>query len=51
MQSKKKHGITALYPRLSRDDDVQGDSNSIVNQKSCFPSMQKTIISRIPNSM
>ncbi len=33
MQSKKKHGITALYPRLSRDDDVQGDSNSIVNQK------------------
>ena len=31
MQSKKKHGITALYPRLSRDDDVQGDSNSIVN--------------------
>lgn len=33
MQSKKNHGITALYPRLSRDDDVQGDSNSIVNQK------------------
>ena len=32
MQSKKNHGITALYPRLSRDDDVQGDSNSIVNQ-------------------
>ena len=31
--SKKQHGITALYPRLSRDDDVQGDSNSIVNQK------------------
>ena len=36
MQSKKNHGITALYPRLSWDDDVQGDSNSIVNQKSCF---------------
>lgn len=33
MQSKKNHGITALYPRLSRDDDIQGDSNSIVNQK------------------
>lgn len=32
MQSKKNHGITALYPRLSRDDDIQGDSNSIVNQ-------------------
>ena len=25
--------ITALYCRLSRDDDQQGDSNSIVNQK------------------
>ncbi len=25
--------ITALYERLSRDDDQQGDSNSIVNQK------------------
>ena len=25
--------ITALYERLSRDDDQTGDSNSIVNQK------------------
>ena len=25
--------ITALYCRLSRDDDVQGDSNSIANQE------------------
>ena len=25
--------ITALYERLSRDDDQSGDSNSIVNQK------------------
>ena len=35
MQSRagNKHGITALYPRLSRDDDMQGDSNSIVNQE------------------
>ena len=24
--------ITALYCRLSRDDELQGDSNSIVNQ-------------------
>ena len=30
-QTEKK--ITALYERLSRDDDVAGDSNSIVNQK------------------
>ncbi len=26
--------ITALYCRLSRDDELQGDSNSIVNQES-----------------
>ena len=25
--------ITALYCRLSRDDEIQGDSNSIKNQK------------------
>ena len=25
--------ITALYERLSRDDDLNGDSNSVVNQK------------------
>lgn len=25
--------ITALYERLSRDDELQGDSNSIINQK------------------
>ena len=25
--------ITALYCRLSRDDDLQGESNSIVNQE------------------
>lgn len=33
MQKNEPH-ITALYERLSRDDDQQGDSNSIVNQKS-----------------
>ena len=30
---KQSDKITALYCRLSRDDDQQGDSNSIVNQK------------------
>ena len=29
----KAEKITALYCRLSRDDELQGDSNSIVNQK------------------
>lgn len=31
--AKKKAGITALYERLSRDDESYGDSTSIVNQK------------------
>ena len=31
MQTEGK--ITALYERLSRDDDLTGDSNSIINQK------------------
>ena len=25
--------IVALYERLSRDDELQGDSNSIINQE------------------
>ncbi|MBO4867873.1 MAG: recombinase family protein, partial [Ruminococcus sp.] len=29
-----KDKITALYCRLSNDDDLQGESNSITNQKS-----------------
>ena len=34
MQPKKNQfGITALYCRLSRDDGMDGDSNSIANQK------------------
>ena len=28
--------VTALYCRLSRDDELQGDSNSIINQKRSF---------------
>ena len=42
MQSRtgNKHGITALYPRLSRDDDMQGDSNSIVNQNILLGNVQ-----------
>jgi hypothetical protein len=29
----KENLITALYERLSRDDDLDGESNSIVNQE------------------
>ena len=30
---RDKNKITALYERLSRDDELAGESNSIVNQK------------------
>ena len=34
MNKKQIDGlITALYERLSRDDEQLGDSNSVVNQK------------------
>ena len=33
--------ITALYGRLSRDDELQGDSNSIVNQKAILSKYAK----------
>ena len=33
LQSSDTQLITALYCRLSRDDDLEGDSNSIKNQK------------------
>ena len=37
-QSEK---ITVLYCRLSRDDELQGDSNSIVNQKNILSKYAK----------
>ena len=33
MNNRQAEKITALYERLSRDDEQLGDSNSIVNQK------------------
>ena len=33
MSVRQTEKITALYERLSRDDDLAGDSNSIINQK------------------
>ena len=43
MQPKKnnKIGITALYCRLSRDDGMDGESNSIVNQKTLLSQKAK----------
>lgn len=42
--------ITALYCRLSRDDELQGgDSNSIVNQKAILSKYAKETIFLILN--
>ena len=35
-------GITALYERLSRDDELQGESNSITNQKALLEQYAKS---------
>ena len=32
-RNMNKRQITALYERLSHDDELQGESNSITNQK------------------
>lgn len=39
--NKQSEKITALYCRLSRDDELQGDSNSIVNQKNILEKYAK----------
>ena len=33
IKQTEEQKVTALYERLSRDDDLAGDSNSIVNLK------------------
>ena len=53
MKAKKTDNgkITALYERLSRDDDLTGDSNSIINQKKLLEDYAKehgfTIVSTL----
>ena len=41
MQSIYEEKITALYLRLSRDDDMEGESNSIQNQKALLVNFAK----------
>lgn len=43
MSNQKK---TALYCRLSQDDGLDGDSNSIQNQKASCKGSRKIIISK-----
>ena len=48
MSNQKK---TALYCRLSQDDGLDGDSNSIQNQKASRKGSRKIIIFQIRASM
>lgn len=47
MAKKEEIKITALYERLSRDDEQAGESNSIQNQKRILE--QYAIDHRFPN--
>lgn len=44
MSNTKRTGQTALYERLSRDDEMQGESNSITNQNSYLRAMPKETV-------
>ena len=41
--TEKQGFMTALYERLSRDDELNGESNSISNQKKLLENMQKNM--------
>ncbi len=41
MKRIRSNLITALYERLSKDDELQGDSNSIINQKNFLENYAK----------
>ena len=47
---KQSDKITALYCRLSRDDDQQGDSNSIVNQRAFLTKFAKGVSEKFPET-
>ena len=41
-KTNPRQKITALYERLSRDDELQGESNSILNQKKYLEDYART---------
>ena len=46
--NKKTRDVTAfIYPRLSRDDNLEGESYSISNQKKLLTKMARTWATRI----
>ena len=44
--NRQSDKITAIYCRLSRDDELTGESNSIVNQKAIMSSMSRIAVKR-----
>ena len=45
---RRNEKITALYERLSRDDDQQGESNSISNQKKLLEKYANRVEHQVP---
>lgn len=46
--NKKSRDVTAfLYERLSRDDNLEGESYSIGNQRNCLPKSQRKRVTQI----
>lgn len=43
--NRQSDKITAIYCRLSRDDELAGESNSIVNQKAILKNTHKNKVS------
>ena len=51
LQTGQEYKITALYARLSSDDELQGDSNSIKHQKKILEEYAAIMAQAIVNSM
>ena len=47
VRQTEENKITALYERLSKDDDLLGESNSIINQKAMLENYAKQTDSKI----
>lgn len=50
MSNQNQKKITALYCRLSKEDELKGDSNSIQNQRASLKSLLVTTASRTCSS-
>ena len=51
MKQLESDKLTALYCRLSRDDELSGESNSITNQKSILSKYEDLLLWKLWNSL